>query len=126
MFTNRLYGDYNKLIDNLVKMQGVKENLSYYDKTTSEAIQTVLKDFSEKKGRLGIGTLASLLEKDNKSYCKNILEDHSVFDNHNNKIFFEKTQKFGIDYVLEKMEGTNLNKIYLEKIILNLTKNTKI
>ena len=98
----------------LIEMEVLKENLSFCSENVRSSIEKVLKDFKETKGTIEVGKLGALLEKAN-NFGKGILDDHTVFDQFNAALFIQKCQKFGIDYVLQKIDGTNIRIDLLRK-----------
>jgi len=94
-----------------VKVFGLKILIEKY-------IEQILNYFIEQKGYHQLEMLKSFLEDSEQDYVygRIIIDKQKAFKENSIQIFNRKTQTHGIDYVLEKLEGTDLNLPALKRL----------
>lgn len=96
-----------KFIENIFEIQSLKENLVFIKDKAFQCIEGLLEEFKNQKGSQSIALLGKEFEKHQRG--KTILDDYKIFEGYNILLFNQKTLKFGIDYVLSNVTGTDLN-----------------
>ena len=91
------------------------KTLSSYIQPFKEKIDTKINEIldmykTKRGGAQGIAKLGTLLNTDTTGIGQRIIDEHSVFKGYSLSLFNTKTQKHGIDYVLEKLEGDKVEK----------------
>ena len=105
-------GSVSKL---LIKMKSLSDYLSSFKTKFDEKIDEVLALFRSKKGAKSLSQLGTILNQDKGGIGQSIISEHKCFKGFSLSLFNQRTQTHGIDYVMEKLEGTEIDKKALKR-----------
>ncbi|CAF4908972.1 unnamed protein product, partial [Rotaria sp. Silwood1] len=100
----------------LIDMKRIANNIPSFRTKMNEKIDLILFKFkNSKKNSNDFGKLGIILNQEETGIGQSIVADHTAFQGYSLSLFNEKTQKHGIDYVLDNITGDILDKTRLKK-----------
>ncbi|XP_065682686.1 uncharacterized protein LOC136085794 isoform X1 [Hydra vulgaris] len=103
--------DVNEKVKWLIKIKTFANNLPEYTESINEKLDHIFKIYKNQYGkRMEMAELSIALQQDPSGVGFNIISEHSVFKGQVISIFNQNTRYHGIDYVLNNLEGDDINK----------------
>ena len=101
----------NDLAENLIKLKNFADNLPYLNEDINGKIDKILKSYcdDQKDKGMALAKLSLELEKDVNGVGSTIISEHKIFKGQSISLFNQAVQSRGIEYVLEKLEGNDLD-----------------
>ncbi len=97
-------------------MKILADNIPILKKRIDEKIDQVLLTYRKRNGGgMAIALLSGVLSEDKSGIGQIIIKDHECFKGEAISIFNEETQRYGIDIILERLEGDKLDKEKLKE-----------
>ena len=103
------------MAEGLQKLKGLSTNVSVFKSEIEGKINEMLTSLKTMKGSMSLPKLAKLLSSDQKGYGASLVADCQIFQNVKNLLFNSRTQKHGIEYVLQYLRGSGINKALLRR-----------
>ncbi|XP_065663342.1 uncharacterized protein LOC136085801 [Hydra vulgaris] len=103
----------------LIKIKTFANNLPECSKRINEKLDKVFKIYKNSHAnycKIEIAKLGIALEQDPSGVGFNIIAEHAVFKGQIISIFNQSTKYHGIDYVLNKLEGDNINDESMQRL----------
>ncbi|CAF4449380.1 unnamed protein product [Rotaria sp. Silwood2] len=95
----------------LIHMKRAENNFPSFKLRIHEKVDEILGGFkNSKKDSTAFGKLGVLLNQDATGIGQSIVAEHNAFQGYSLSLFNEKTQKHGLDYVLNLISGEDLDK----------------
>ena len=101
------------LARNLENLKKIADNLPHLNEMINEKIDEILLNFSnlsKSERGLALAKLGTELEKSVDGVGLTIISEHRIFKGQTISLFNQDTQRHDIDYVLEKLDGTDVDK----------------
>ena len=106
----------NEVAKLLMILKTMSHNIEALKKEIDEKIDEALQSFKFGKGKNGpfeISKLGAILN--NYPIGKLVISEHKIFKGYSLSLFNKKTHLYGIEYVLENLEGDSINTVKLKK-----------
>ncbi|XP_065682287.1 uncharacterized protein LOC124816231 [Hydra vulgaris] len=111
--------DVNEKAKWLIKIKTLAINLPEYSDSINESLDNIFKMYNNQYGKsckIEMAKLSIALEQDPSGVGFYILSEHSVFKGQVISIFNQTTCYHGIDYVLNKLHGDNINPESIQRL----------
>ncbi|XP_065663336.1 uncharacterized protein LOC136085795 isoform X2 [Hydra vulgaris] len=103
----------------LIKIKTFSNNLPEYSESINEKLDHILKMYNNQYAnycKIEMAKLSIALEQDPSGVGFNIIAEHAVFKGQVISIFNQNTKYHGIDYVLNKLEGDDINNESMQRL----------
>ena len=100
----------------LISMKRTSNNLPAFSTQIKEKVDRILQNLEFRKSSpINLDKLSVILQQDKTGIGSTIISEHKTFEKISISIFHEKTQRQGIDYVLDNIKGDSIDKHSLKK-----------
>ncbi|CAG9311001.1 unnamed protein product [Blepharisma stoltei] len=103
----------------LISIKTISINFPPMKKSLEELIDQLLIQFKS-HGNIKVRTIYDKLEKENTGLI--IINEHKFFETEKHRLWAERTEKFNIDYVMERIDGSNIDKTALREQFVKYSK----
>ena len=107
-------GPIENVAEGLINIKAISDNIPHLKAEIDKRLDDQLEQYKNANGGgPAIAKLGLMLNKHRRQTGKNVTAEHKCFEGFSISIFNQKIQKQGIDYVMEKIEGSHLQKTRL-------------
>ncbi|XP_047142319.2 uncharacterized protein LOC105845986 [Hydra vulgaris] len=115
----RCESDVNEKAKWLIKIKKFANNLPEHSENINEKLDLIFKVYNNqyaKYSKIEMAKLCIALEQDPSGVGFNILSEHSIFKGQVISIFNQNTKYHGIEYVLDKLQGDDINNESIQRL----------
>ncbi|CAF0744473.1 unnamed protein product [Adineta steineri] len=106
----------DNIASSLINIKRASRDIVPLRKRIDERIDKAINHYKSIRKETGdIGKLGTILNLDKTGIGQSIISEHKAFEGYARSIFNEKTQRHGIDYVLDNLRGDLIDKDQLKK-----------
>lgn len=102
--------DIAKLI---IDIKRISDGIVAFKTKIDLRIDALLNDFKRKRGGPELAKLSTIFNSEPSGIGQIILAEHKCFEGYSVHLFNTKTQRHGIDYVIDNIDGDNIDKLKL-------------
>ncbi|CAM2727660.1 unnamed protein product [Rotaria socialis] len=103
------------VVSNLINIKRIANNIALFRVKLNERINDILKIYKSRHGVTEFAKLGTILNQDRDGLGQSIVSEHKLFQGFSLALFNEKAKRHNIDYVLDNLKGTAIDKSRLRK-----------